>query len=67
MVITRDNNKIIIQAVSSINMDAVQRLIDYINVLEITANNQGTEEQAAALADEIDRNWWAENKKRFLK
>lgn len=67
MVITRDNNKIIIQAVSSINMDAVQRLIDYINVLEITANNQGTEEQAAALADEIDRNWWAENKNRFLK
>jgi len=67
MVITRENNKIIIQAVSSINMDAVQRLIDYINVLEITANNQGTEEQAAALADEIDRNWWTENKKRFLK
>jgi hypothetical protein len=67
MIITRENNKIIIQAVSSINMDAVQRLIDYINVLEITANNQGTEEQAAALADEIDRNWWTENKKRFLK
>ena len=47
-------------------MEAVQKLIDYINVLEITSQNQGTEEQAAALAKEIDKNWWSENKHRFL-
>ena len=66
MVITRQDRNIIIQTNDSINMEAVQKLIDYINVLEITSQNQGTEEQAAALAKEIDKNWWSENKHRFL-
>lgn len=66
MVITRQDKKIIIETNGSINMEAVQRLIDYINVLEITSQNQGTEEQAAELAREIDKNWWAANKSRFL-
>lgn len=66
MVITRQDKKIIIETNGSINMEAVQRLIDYINVLEITSQNQGTEEQAAELAREIDKNWWTANKSRFL-
>ena len=66
MVITREDNKIIIETNGFINMNAVQELIDYINVLEIVAQNQGTEEQAAALAREIDKAWWADNKSRFL-
>jgi len=38
-------------------MEAVQRVIDYINVLEITAKNQGNEEQAAELAREVEADW----------
>ncbi len=66
MVITRQDRNIIIQANDSINMGAVQKLIDYINVLEITSQNKGTEEQAAELAREINKNWWSANKSRFL-
>jgi len=47
-------------------MAAVQKVIDYINVLEIAAQSKGTEEQAAELAKEVDANWWKENKYRFL-
>ena len=67
MVIERDNENIIIKADKSINMSAVQKLIDYINVLEIASQKQGTEEEAARLAEEADKKWWQENKSRFLK
>ncbi|GAB4016848.1 hypothetical protein GCM10028808_46590 [Spirosoma migulaei] len=66
MVITRQDRNILIEANDSINMEAVQKLIDYINVLEIVSQNQGSEEQAAELAAESDKNWWSENKSRFL-
>ena len=66
MVIERSNQDIIIRSTTEINMVAVQKVIDYINVLEIAAHNQGTEEQAGKLAKEANANWWKENKHRFL-
>jgi hypothetical protein len=66
MVIERSNQDIIIRPTKAINMDAVQKVIDYINVLEIASQNLGTEEQAAELAKEIDTEWWEENKHRFI-
>lgn len=66
MVITRQDRNIIIEASDSINMGAVQKVIDYINILEIVAKNQGTEEQASDLAEQVNKNWWIENKSRFL-
>jgi hypothetical protein len=66
MVIERLNQDIIIRPTTGINMVAVQKVIDYINVLEIAAQNKGTEEQAGELAKEVDANWWKENKHRFL-
>ena len=49
MVITRQNRSIIIETNDSVVMEGVQRVIDYINILKITAKNQGTEEQSAEL------------------
>lgn len=66
MVIERLNEDIIIRPAGSINMAAVQKVIDYINVLEIVSQNQGTEEQAAKLAKEVNVGWWEENKHRFI-
>ncbi|MDR3695530.1 hypothetical protein [Mucilaginibacter sp.] len=67
MVIERTSDGILIKTTAPVNMKAVQKIIDYFNVLEITSRGQGTEEQAAALADEVNKKWWAENKGRFIK
>ncbi len=67
MTIERQNQDIIIKASSSINMNAIQKLVDYINVLEIVSENKGTEEQALELSRETNRNWWSQNRGRFLK
>ncbi len=66
MVIERQNNEIVIRPNGSVNMEAVQKVIDYINVLEIVAQNQGTESEAGQLANSIEGNWWSKNKRRFL-
>lgn len=47
-------------------MDAVQKVIDYVNILDIVSQSKGTEEDATKLANEIDTKWWAVNKHRFL-
>lgn len=68
MVIERDNNTIVIKLDATlVDINDVQRFADYFRVIESNAKNKGTEEQAAALADEIDKKWWAENKHSFLK
>ncbi|MBE9465102.1 hypothetical protein ACFP1I_16195 [Dyadobacter subterraneus] len=67
MIIERQNQNIIIKASSAINMSAVQKLIDYINVLEIVTENKGTEEQALELSREANKNWWNQNRSRFIK
>lgn len=67
MIIERQNQDIIIKASSAINMSAVQKLIDYINVLEIVSENEGTEEQALELSREANKNWWNQNHSRFIK
>jgi len=66
MIIERQNNDIIIRPNGSVNMDAVQKVIDYINAQEIVSRNKGTEEQASELARDVDSTWWRENKHRFL-
>ncbi len=67
MVVERTEQGILIKTTAPVNMRALQKIIDYFNLLEITSRAQGTEEEAAVLADEIDKKWWAENKHRFLK
>ncbi len=67
MVIEQTEQGILIKTTAPVNMKAVQKIIDYFTVLEITSRSKGTEEQAARLADEVDKKWWQENKGRFLK
>ncbi len=68
MVIERDNENVIIKIDASlIGMDEVQKTIDYLRILESNAQNKGTQEEADELAREINKDWWDENKHRFLK
>ncbi len=66
MVIERQNENIVITPNPAINMAASQKVIDYINVLEIVAQSKGTEEESAKLAKSANTSWWEENKARFL-
>lgn len=67
MVIERQNQDIIFRLNGSLDIRAAQKLVDYFNLMESIAKNQGTEEQATGLAREVDKAWWAKNRSRFIK
>jgi hypothetical protein len=67
MVVEQTEQGILIKTTAPVNMKAVQKIIEYFTVLEIVSRGEGTAEQAAQLADEVDKKWWTENKSRFIK
>ena len=60
-------NKITITVSSSVDSFGLQRLIDYLKYLEVTARSKAKQPDADKLADEVNASWWAKNKKRFIK
>ena len=62
-----DNEKIVMTFENKINAFDIQSLIDYAGYLEATARSQAKQADVDALADEVNRNWWNNNKHRFIK
>lgn len=68
MLIERGNSdQITITLSKSVDSFGLQRLIDYVRYLEATANSKAKQSDVDRLADEVNANWWAENRKRFIK
>ncbi len=61
-----NNNQILITLSSGVDSFGLQRLIDYVKYLEATSNSQATQQNADALAEEVNTSWWEQNRKRFL-
>jgi hypothetical protein len=51
---------------STVDSDGLQRLNDYVKYLELTAKSKAKQADADKLADEVNRKWWAKNKRRLL-
>ena len=66
MIIERTKSEIIIRVSSKVNRYGLQRLLDYSRYLEITANSKAKQSDIDALAREVNKNWWNNNKQRFI-
>ena len=66
MTIQRVDNQIIITLPASVNLEGVQRLINYLLYKEATKDSQAKQEDVDKLAREVNKQWWEENKHRFL-
>lgn len=64
MVIERTDNEIIIRLPANVDIQGLQRLVDYLIFKEATSETQATQEDVDALAKEVKKGWWARNKKR---
>jgi len=62
-----DNNQITITVSSAADSFGIQRLINYAKYLESTKKSKAKQTDVDKLADEVNRNWWQNNKKRFIK
>jgi hypothetical protein len=68
MIIERtENNQLLISLSSKVDTFGIQRLIDYGRYLEATAESKAKQSDIDKLADEVNENWWNQNKHRFSK
>ncbi len=66
MTIQTTDNQIIITLPASIDLEGVQRLINYLLYKEATKESKAKQEDVDQLAREVNKQWWEENKQRFL-
>ncbi len=66
MEIQRTGNQIIITLPASVDLEGVQRLINFLLYKEATKDSKARQEEVDKLAREVNKQWWEENKERFL-
>ena len=62
-----DKKKFVMTFENEVETLDVQSLIDYAKYLDATAKSQAKQSDVDALADEVSRGWWNNNKNRFIK
>ena len=66
MTIQRKGDELIIKLPKNIDLNGLQRLIDYIEYNQLTNNSKAKQEDADKLSSDVNENWWAKNKYRLL-
>ena len=66
MVIERNSNEVIVRLSNNIPWEDLQLMLNFIKYREKVATSRASQEDIDAISSEINKNWWAENKHRFL-
>lgn len=66
MKIERKDDEIVIRIPNTIDDERAQRIIDYIRYLEVTSDSGAKQNDVDDLSNEINRDWWENNKDTFL-
>ncbi len=66
MLIERTKSEIVIRLSSKVNTYGLQRLMDYLNYQELTSTSQAKQSDIDDLARDVNKNWWNNNKHRFI-
>ncbi len=67
MFIERTNKEVIIRLPASVDTDDLQELLDYARYKELTRSYRVPQRVVDALAADVNRKWWAKNRKRLTK
>ena len=67
MLIERTDKEIIIRLPASVNTDDLQDFVEFARYKEITSKFKVSQKEVDKLADEVKKNWWAKNRKKFSK
>lgn len=66
MTIERTADAIIVKLPTNIDIEAIQRFLNYLRYKEIVANSKATQDDVDELARAVNKSWWEKNKERFL-
>ncbi len=67
MTIERTVDEIIIRISSSMNVDDIQQLIDYLTFKQIAGKSQATQKGVDSLVSSVKKGRWAERRNTFIK
>lgn len=67
MVLERTAGEVIIRLPGNIDWEDLQLMIKFIQYRERVAKSKAKQEDIDRLASEVNKQWWAENKHRFLR
>ena len=66
MTIESKENEIIITISSSVNLEDIQKSLDFIRYKEILSKSKATQADADQLAAQINSDWWHKNKDKYV-
>jgi len=66
MTIERTSSEIIIKVPANVNVEGLQRLLDFLTYKEVTARSKAAQEDVYQLVLEVKKGRWARNKRRLL-
>ena len=66
MLIQQTPTEIIIRIPADVQIDGLQRLIDFLQYKEVATKSKATQTEIDELATEVNKNWWSKNKDRFI-
>ena len=66
MIIENKDKEIIISISSEVNLEDIQKSLDYIRYKEIVSKSKATEADIENLAAEVNANWWTKNKSKYI-
>lgn len=67
MVVERTENEVIVRLSPTVKVEDLQDFLDYARYKELTANIQVEQGEIDKMADEINKNWWTENRDKLIK
>ncbi len=66
MKIERKNDEIVIRISSDLDTNRLQQFLNLVRYGELTSKSNANQAQVDELASEINKNWWAKNKSKFI-
>lgn len=57
---------IIVKLPTNIDIEEIQRFLNYLRYKELVDQSKATQEDIDKLAREVNKSWWEKNKHRFL-
>ncbi|MEM1321963.1 MAG: hypothetical protein AAGG75_17005, partial [Bacteroidota bacterium] len=62
----RQGGEIIIRIPDNVDIQSLQRLIDYLKYNDVSSKSNATQDDVDQLSSQVNKNWWKENKGRLL-
>lgn len=66
MNVERTPTEIIIKLPLSVDIEEVQRFLNYLRYKELAGKSKATQEEVDTLATAVNKSWWEKNKEQFL-